>query len=155
MEWLNTGDEDIKGAAYFAKLDKTLPGKDSHTNEHRAKEIAKAMKWVDKQGFLADEAEPAENQDAVVEMEGSVTDSDDDVPPKPLVPPKAVKKKVDAKTKKTKKVETSKSSKSKPSKKKESKSRSPSRSRSNSPDDLESRSRSTSKSIVVYVARRD
>ncbi|KAL3939303.1 MAG: hypothetical protein SGBAC_005945 [Bacillariaceae sp.] len=144
LKWLNTGDADIQDAAYFQKLDKTLSGKDTHTNEQRAKEIAKAMKWVDKQGFF--DTEEDEKPETISEEDQSISNSDSDEPPKPLAPPKAVQKKVDAKSaKKGKKEEGSKTSKSKGSRSRsKSKSSKRTKARSNSPKRKESRSRSAS-----------
>ena len=53
LTWLKTKQaESVEDVTYFRKLDAILPKKASQTLEARAKEMAKAMKWVKKQGIL-------------------------------------------------------------------------------------------------------
>jgi hypothetical protein len=83
LDWLTNQGDHLADAPYFKKLDKMLPGKDSQTNEQRAKEIAKAMKWMKKQGRLGTAKE-----------EIPEPPPDDEVPGTPLAPPMAVREKI-------------------------------------------------------------
>jgi hypothetical protein len=85
LDWLTNQGDHLADAPYFKKLNKMLPGKDSQTNEQRAKEIAKAMKWMKKQGRLGTTKE---------EIPPEAPSSDDEFPGTPLAPPIAVRQKI-------------------------------------------------------------
>jgi hypothetical protein len=53
LRWLKSGKVDtVEDIAYYKKLDSVIPRPDGQSLESRAKEMAKAMKWVKRQGVV-------------------------------------------------------------------------------------------------------
>lgn len=84
LEWLTRQGDHLEDAPYFKKLHKMLPGKEFQTHEQRAREIAKAMKWVKKQGLLG----------ITKEEKTPETSPEDELPGTPPAPPVAVREKI-------------------------------------------------------------
>jgi hypothetical protein len=52
FEWILTKSDECQDAVYYKKLHKMLPGKGNQSNERRATEMVKALKWVKRQGLM-------------------------------------------------------------------------------------------------------
>eukprot|EP00980_Cylindrotheca_fusiformis_P028966 scaffold22680_cov107-Cylindrotheca_fusiformis.AAC.35 len=102
LEWLINQGDHLEDAPYFKKLDKMLPGKDSQTDEQRAREIAKAMKWVKKQGLMGTTKKEKVNETPPEKTKPppEAPLDENDVPATPPAPPIAVRQKLKEKAEK-------------------------------------------------------
>jgi hypothetical protein len=64
VEWLNNSSTNLEDAAYFKRLDGMLPKKASQSQADRAREMAKALNWVKKQGLMTSGGKKKSEPDA-------------------------------------------------------------------------------------------
>ena len=113
--WLTNPTDDLEDAIYYKKLHNMLPGKASQSNEIRAREITKAMKWVKRQGLLGldkeeesrdsvmlfeEDLDASKSQDVEVELNESLTENENGL----MESPKGIKMRTVKDTMKSKKL---------------------------------------------------